>query len=178
MPLIKSISQLPLVHIQQLFSRLSELLHQCRHAVNRDTVTRKKKKSGIDEATVALTEKHLLGETSKAIPSSSPLTPLLAHAYSCPLSPSQTLSLKGLGSGEQEGIITPLRGNFNTLFCVLIAPPFDPLLMNTLGPYHDQFVIGAQGAGGIGYREHVCVFSVCEGMITPSGKTQTTVFVQ
>lgn len=83
-----------------------------------------------------------------------------------------TLSLKGLRSGEQEGIITPLQGDFNTLFCALIAPPFDPLLMNTLGTYHDQFVIGAGREGG---RESVCVcvsvFLVfAEGMITLSGK--------
>lgn len=67
--------------------------------------------------------------------------------------PSQTFLLKGLGSEEQEGIITPLQGNFNTLFCVLIVPPSDPLLMNTLGPYHSQFVFwlrgGAGGGGGV-----------------------------
>lgn len=82
------------------------------------------------------------------MPSVSPLTP----------------SLKGLGSGEQEGIITPLQGDFNTLFCVLIAPPFDPLLLNTLGTYHNRFVIAAASEGGIGCREFcLCVFSVFAG---------------
>lgn len=79
------------------------------------------------KATVALLWTRLLRETSKAIFQLKLFDPLPSPRLFIPLAPpSQTLRLKGLGSQEQEGIITPLQGNFNALFCALIAPPSDP----------------------------------------------------
>lgn len=65
--------------------------------------------------------------------------PLIHMAPSLP-----ALRGKSGGSGKNN-YPPPLQGDFITPFCVLIAPPFNPLLMNTLEPYHKQLLNQGEG---------------------------------
>lgn len=67
-----------------------------------------------------------------------------------PYASPQNVQPKGAGKWGAGGHNYPPQGDFNALFCVLIAPPFDPLLMNTLGAYHNRFVIRWVSEGGFG----------------------------
>lgn len=96
-----------------------------------------------------------------------------------PYASPQNVQPKGAGKWGAGGHNYPPQGDFNALFCVLIAPPFDPLLMKTLGAYHNRFVIRAQSEGGFGDREFVCVcFHCLQGDDNSVRQKQTTLFVQ
>lgn len=132
-----------------------------RRPVNRDAVW----DGGIDRARLHLAQ--ILTVPARNFKSHFP-QPTPIHAL-CPHP--AALSLKGLRSGEREGIITPLQGNFNTPFCVFNCTPLRPPFDEHIGSIPQLVCYPVGGVLALG-TWFLCVFCVCSRMITLPGRNR------